>query len=64
MGTNITANMCVSTLLIVLLIIDIVVTAKKVILQRKLWDLIKNGEVSYIRALREFTDIQGYKEEE
>lgn len=64
MGTNIIANMCVNILLIVLLIIDIIVTVKKVSLQRKLWDLIKNGEVSYIRALKEYADIQGYKEEE
>ena len=56
--------MCVNTLLIVLLIVDIIVTVKKVSLQRKLWDLIKNGEVSYIRALKEYADIQGYKEKE
>lgn len=40
-----------------LLISDIILTIKKIKLESKLWDLIKNGEMSYIRALSEFSKL-------
>lgn len=52
----------ITLLLIILLVGDIIITGVKVMQQHKLWNLIKAGEVSYIRALNRYGEIHGYTE--
>lgn len=59
MNNNLIYN-SVNILLIFTLLVDIILTCRKVYLNGKLYDLIKKGEKSYIQTVKEFAEINGY----
>lgn len=53
----------ITILLLILLSIDTVVTVRKMYIQDKLWNAIKDGEVSYINAVMQYGKVHGYIKE-
>lgn len=53
-------ELIVTIVLCVLITIDIVVNITKVYKQQKLWNLIKKGELSYIKTLDAYAKLHGY----
>lgn len=62
MSTIPIADYIFKVFIIFLLIYDIVVTTKKYTMEHTLWNMIKNGEVSYIQACKRLADIYGCDE--
>lgn len=50
----------ITLLLFTLLGIDIAVTIRKMYIQDKLWNAIKDGEISYINAVMQYGKVHGY----
>lgn len=57
-----TIGLVVSIILVALLVIDIIITIKKLIDMSNLLHLIEDGEVSYIRAVKEMMELNGVSE--
>lgn len=53
-------ELIVTIVLCALLIIDIIVSIAKVYKQQKLWNLIRKGELSYIKTLDAYAKLHGY----
>lgn len=60
----VTTTLVISIVLVVLLTIDIILTIKKLYDITKLLRFIENGEVSYIRAVKEIAELNGIKLED
>lgn len=56
-------ELIVTIVLCALLTIDIIVNIAKLYKQQKLWNLIRKGELSYIKTLDAYAKLHGYAKE-
>lgn len=56
-------ELIVTIVLCILITIDIIVNIAKLYKQQKLWNLIRKGELSYIKTLDAYAKLHGYAKE-